>query len=137
MGTFLLDDLADLLSTGGVTTQIYRGFMPEKPDEAVQLVETGGIGPVHAMASAPGLAVEERASVQIVRRSATYQRARASMNVIFRLLDGAGDRTVNGTRYLWIEAIQSPFALGQDETGRTLVACNFNVCKALSTSTST
>jgi hypothetical protein len=120
-----------------VSGTIYRGFMPEKPDESWQVVETGGLGPVHAMSAVAGAAVEEVAGVQLVRRSATYQKARADMNVAWKTLDGAGDRTINGTRYLWIEATQSPFALGRDETSRPLMACNFLVCKALSTSTST
>lgn len=133
----MLDDMADLLSTGGATGTIYRGFMPELPDDALQLLETGGLGPVHAMAGSAGMAVEEIAGLQVVRRSATYERARVAMNVVFKLLDGAGDRTVNGTRYSWIEAVQSPFALGRDEGGRSMVVCNFLVYKALSTSTST
>ena len=111
--------------------------MPEKPDEAIQLVETGGMAPVPQMSSATGVVVEERPSVQVIRRSPSYQRARVEMGVIFGLLQGLGGRTINGTAYKWVEAMQSPFALGQDESGRTLIACNFRVFKALSTSTST
>lgn len=134
---FVLDDLKDLMSTGGVTTTIYKGLMPPSPDEAFQIVETGGAPPVRAFRSSAGEAVVERPTVQIVRRSPSYQRARAEMNYAYRLLDGAGDRTVNGTRYLFIEALQSPFHLGRDETNREQVACNFRVHKAMSTSTST
>jgi len=133
----LLDDLADLLSSGGVATTTYRGIMPEIPDDALQLVETGGLAAVHAMSASAGAAHEERPTVQIMRRSPVYNRARAEMNVIWKLLDGLGDRSINGTRYLWIAARQSPFGVGRDETNRYLVACNFDVCKALSTTTST
>ncbi|OHD24748.1 MAG: hypothetical protein A2Y38_06010 [Spirochaetes bacterium GWB1_59_5] len=133
----VLDDLADYISSGGVATTTYRGWMPEKPDEAIQLVETGGMAPVPQMSGTTGVVVEERPSVQVVRRSPSYQRARVEMNVIFGLLQGLGGRTINGTDYKWVEAIQSPFVLGQDESGRTLMACNFRVFKALSTSTST
>ena len=79
----LIDDLDDLLSSGGVGTAIYRGWMPEKPDEAIQLVETGGMAPVPQMSSATGVVVEERPSVQVIRRSPSYQRARGEMGVIF------------------------------------------------------
>ena len=134
---WLCDDLGDYLTSGGVTTTRYTEFLPEQPDEALLLKESGGMGPVHAMASGPGQAVEEAAGLQVIRRSRTYRRARVEMGVIFRLLDGFGDRVLNGTRYSWIEAVQSPFPLGRDESDRSLVACNFLVYKALTTSTST
>jgi hypothetical protein len=132
----ILDDLADYLSTSGVTTPIFRGFMPEKPNEAIQLLETGGQAPRRAMGPGPGNAVEEVAGLQVIRRSPVYQRARIEMNVIWKLLDGLGDYTQGTTRYRWIEARQSPFPLGRDESDRTLIACNFLVAKHLSTSTS-
>lgn len=111
--------------------------MPPSPDEALQIVVTGAYAPVHAFSATAGAAVEERPSVQIIRRSPVLQRALVEMNVIWKLLDGAGDRSINGTRYLWIEAQQSPFPLGRDESNRSLVACNFSVAKAVSTATST
>lgn len=134
---FVLDDLSDMLSSGGVTTTIYKGFMPERPDDALQLVETGGFGAVHAMSTGPGNAKTERQTVQIVRRSTVYNRARAEMQVIFRLLDGEGDRTIGGTRYYWIEALQPPFALPRDESQRDLIAMNVLIHKAVTTATST
>ena len=137
MPSFLLDDLRDWLTSEGVTTQIYRGFMPELPDDALQIIETGGMPPVHAMSSAAGNAVEERPSVQLIRRSPSYERARAEMQVIFRLLDGAGDKTVNGTRYKWVSALQQPFALPRDESNRSLIAMNVAIAKAVTTATST
>mgnify|MGYP001576753400 FL=1 len=134
---FVAPDLADYLTTGGITTTKFGALMPPTPDDAIQIIETGGMPPVHAFSSVAGAAVEERPHVQIVRRSMVYARARAEMNVIWRMLDGAGDMTINGTRYKWIESLQSPFSIGRDETQRELIACNFRVCKALTTSTST
>ena len=132
----LLDDLADLLSSGGITTTAYRGFMPEQPDDAIQLIETGGMAPLRAMAGSAGTALE-RPGVQIVRRSPSYERARVEMQVIWRMLDGLGDRTLNGTRYLWFAASQQPFPLGRDDSNRTLIAMNVGVVKDPSTATST
>lgn len=134
---FVLDDLADLLSSGGVTTTIYQGFLPEQPDDALVLIETGGMPAVHAFSPTAGNAVAERPSVQIIRRSPVYNRARAEMQYIWRMLDGFGDRSINGTRYMWIASRHMPFALPEDETRRTLIACNFDISKAVSTSTST
>lgn len=137
MPSYLLDDIESLLSSGGITTTLYKGRMPELPDDAIQLLETGGLPAVHAMSGSAGNAVEERPTVQIVRRSAVYNRAKAEMNVIWKMLDGFGDRSINGTPYKWIEARQSPFPLPEDASKRTSFACNFIVCKAVSTGTST
>jgi len=141
---YLLDDIADLLSSGGVTTPVYTSFLPPQPDEAIQILDGGGFAPIRAMPGSvgrggvgAGLIVQERPTVQIMRRSQSPQRARAEMNYIFRILDGLGNRDVNGTRYGLISAQQTPFPLPNDETGRRLQVCNFLVEKALTTATST
>ncbi len=131
------DDLADFLSTGGISTTMFKDFLPERPDEALQILRTGGYPPVHRMSATAGNPVEERPTVQILRRSQSVQRALAEMNVIWRMLDGAGDVTINGTRYFWVEAMQSPFPFPRDETNRARIVCNFMACKAVTTATST
>lgn len=130
----VLNDLYDFLTSGGITTTIYKGFMPGSPDEAIQMVETGGFGSVYAF----GRVVEERPSVQIIRRSPVADRARAEMNVIKNMLDGFGDRTINGTHYKWVMALQPPFPLGRDDTNvRELIAMNVSLARAVTTATST
>lgn len=137
MPTLVHDDIADLLTSGGITTSIFRGFLPERPDEAIQVVVTGGYPAVHAFSASAGQAVEENPSVQILRRSASLQRALVEMNVIWKMLDGFGDRAINGTQYKWAAATQSPTPIGRDESDRSLVVCNFVIAKAISTATST
>lgn len=144
----VMDDIADLLSSGGIATTIYRGFMPEQPAEAIQVLVTGGMAPIRRMSgtagasavsasAASGHTVVEQPTVQIVRRSASLERAMVEMNVIWRMLDGNGDRSINGTRYQWIGAMQQPFPAGRDQSNRSLVSCNFLIAKAVSTATST
>lgn len=135
----MLEDLRDLLSSGGVTTTIKLGLMDDTADAQVQLAETGGIFPLHAMSTGAGNALVERPRVQVTVRDAPYNyiQARITMNVAYRLLDGLPTRTINGTRYHYIEAVQAPFALPPDANDRPLIVCNFDVQKALSTSTST
>lgn len=140
----LLTDLNDLLSSGGITTTVYRGHLPPLPDDAIQLVQTGGYPPDRAMPGSAGrgglgagLIVRERPTVQVIRRSVSPERARVEMSVIVRLLDGVGDRVVNGTRIGLISALQDPFQLPDDETSRSLLACNFLVEREPSTATST
>ena len=120
-----LDDISDLLTTGGVTTEIYKSFMPEQPDNAFVLTETAGQGPVHTFASSPGQAVLEIAGLQVIRRSASYETARNGMETVLDLLDGLSERTINATRYSYVEATQVPFSLGRDDSERSLLAVNF------------
>ena len=129
----LLDDISDLLTTGSITATIYKGFMPEQPDEAFILSETAGRGPIHAMAGGPGQAQLEVAGLQVIRRSASYQTARDDMQNVMDLLDGLTERTINSTRYSYVEATQTPFGMMRDESQRSMVAVNFLAYKDLST----
>lgn len=129
----LLDDIKDLLSTGGITTPIYKSRLAGGPDELIALYETGGLPSVKAMSTGPGNAKFERPSVQVIRRSNSYETARLEMNTIHSLLDGLNERTINSTRYSWITALQPPFALDRDSADRAVIACNFSCLKTLST----
>ena len=132
----ILDDAADLLSSGGigtVGTNLFKGIMPDIPDACVAVFETGGLPPVHAMASAVGQAVVERPRIQVLCRAAQYDyaTARTKAHDVYKLLDGLPARDINGTAYKWIAAVQSPFFIGPDANGRVLISCNFDVVKAL------
>lgn len=140
----LLDDVVDILSTGGIGTAastsdwgLFIGFMPPFPDRAIAVFETGGQGSIRAMSSGPGLATAEQPRIQVLVRGTAfdYQAARVKSNRCFLLLDQMEEKTVNSTRYLWSAAIQSPFSLGMDENNRPSFACNYDVIKALSTDT--
>lgn len=134
----LLDEVGDYLSTGGLGTvgvDLFLGYMPETPDAVLALYETGGLGPVRAMRSSPGQPVAERPRLQVVARAAEHDYAAARLKVqqAYAKLEGAGDLTLGGVRYLWIGAVQSPFLMGRDSQGRVMVACNFDVVKEAST----
>lgn len=131
----LLDDMADYLSSGGITATIYTGYLPETPDAALAVYETGGRPPDVAMGNVAGVVSMEWPSVQVVSRNVTdeYATARLLAHNVFKLLQGLPTRTINGTAYQWGMARQSPFLMGRDEAGRVLVACNFDIAKALST----
>ena len=127
----LLDDISDLLTTGGITTQIYKSVMPEQPNDAILITETGGRAAVHAMSSGPGNALLEQPGFQVIRRSQSYETARTEMRTVFQLLDGLSERTINSVRYSYVEAQQSPFPIGRDDALRSLIAVNFLAYKTL------
>ena len=135
----LLDDLSDLLSTGGLTTAIYKDHIPALAgDAAIGLFETGGMSSLQTMSTGPGAASTiERPRVQIIVRHRDASVAMAVATQAYTLIDGLRERAINGVRYLWAQAVQSPFYLDTDENNRILIAFNVDVLKALSTSTST
>ncbi len=137
----LLDDVGDYLSTGGLGltsgTNLFLGMLPDKPEQACGIYETGGFFPIHAMAASAGNAVVERPRIQIVTRSATYQGARQLMHNIYKRLDGLRDVTINSTRYLYMQAVSSPAQMGLDGSGRPRIVLNVDIVKKLHTSTST
>jgi hypothetical protein len=59
-------------------------------------------------------------------------RARAPPHSVFKLLSGLPTRSINGTAYKWGAARQSPFLMGRDESGRVLIACNYDIVKEVS-----
>ena len=129
VGTYLQ---ANAIGTLG--TDLFLGFMPEKPDACVALYETGGLEPYRAMRGSPGSPVAERPRIQIVCRNTQYEyaAAREKARAINVLLDQLGETTLSGTRYLWVAAAQSPFLMGRDDARRVLIAVNFDVVKELS-----
>ena len=132
----LLDEIGSYLASGGVGTlgtDLFLGQLPDSPDAAVVVFETGGMGSVHTMSTGPGNAIAERPRVQVVARAATYSAARTKAHDVFLLLDGLRARTLGSTRYLWGQGVQSPFLLERDQANRTKIACNYELVKALST----
>jgi hypothetical protein len=136
----LLDDIADLLTTGGMSETFYKAWMPEQPDQCIGLYETDGLGPINAMSSGPGasplenpVARLEVAGVQVIGRDSNYQTLRLNMQEVYTYLNGVSERTINSTRYSYISAQQVPFGVGRDETGRSMMSLNLLAYKTIST----
>ncbi len=125
----LLDDLATVLSSGGMGTS-YKDFMPTSPDSAISIYSAGGQGPTHTM-QAPHILEEPR--VQILCRAASLQEAHETARGVYGVLSGLRNKDVGGVRYHWVTAIQEPFLLGRDQNARFTVACNYTIKKDRST----
>jgi hypothetical protein len=132
----LLDDIADVLSSGGlgtVGTTIFKGILPSTPDVAISLYETGGGPNVHAMAAGPGTALAERPHLQVVCRHPRTDGAKQAAQRTVQLLD-ALSRSINGIAYRSVYALQAPFFLQTDAGDRVEYAVNFEIVKDLATS---
>lgn len=141
----ILEDIANYLTSQGIVVPggsvpeqspaygVYYGFLPDMPNRAVALFETGGGPPIHTHSSGPGNAVMEQPRVQVVVRSTSYAAGRQAIQRIYESLDGFRPRLLGGVRYHWAAAVQAPFLLERDANQRPVFACNFSFMKELST----
>jgi len=125
-----LSDIADLLTTQGVTTgTIYRDFMPTSPDTVISVYGIGGLGPTYTMT---GHVLQEPA-LQILCRSASLQSAHSAARACYEVLSGLKARDINGVTYHWAEPREEPLVVARDENDRFVVSCTYNVKKSVST----
>ena len=136
----LLDEIGFIVASAstGFTlgTNVMRSRLEPTPDEQIAIIETGGIASENTMSSTVGAPVVERPRFQVICRAAkdNYQTARTNAETAWKALHNftgphAGS---TGTTYYWMEALQPPFSLGNDENDRPLVAFNCQAHKAVS-----
>ena len=140
-GVMVLDELALHLQVQGfgmVGTFIFKGGIPlddvahPVADSLIALRETGGLAPAYAHdTEGPGF---ERPTVQVVVRAApyAYQDARNMAQRAFTVLGSITNQVLEGTRYLWVRPLQSPFALPLDAHARPIIVFNVLIAKGLS-----
>lgn len=133
----ILSEIGAYLAANGigtVGTDIFLGILPDVPDSCCGLFEAGGMAPYRAFRSAPGQPVAERPRLQVICRDNEfdYSDARTKAGSINALLEGLGDVTLSGCRYLWIGAVAPPSLMGRDDSGRVQIVQNFDVVKELS-----
>lgn len=132
----LLEDVKDILegaSGGAIATfgqDLFVGGLPATPDDCISLFEYGGEPPERVKARASP--VMEYPRFQVLVRARRYPDARELAEEVYQTLEGFSG-LVGQTSYAWIRSLQSPFFLDRDEGGRTRIACNYRVAKALST----
>ena len=113
-------------STG--TTQVWLGRFPEASQgRAIALFESGGVEPQYTYSD-----VHERPSVQVISRSTSYAQARLGANQVWALLAAVENDTLSSVDYVRITPLQSPFDIGTDPAGRSMLSCNYTVEKAVS-----
>ena len=123
-----------------IGTNAFAGYLPETTGRAVAVFETGGLPPVHTYAGS--LPIIERPRVQIIARStrptagapASATGVHAIIDTVWRLLDGIANRSLSGTTYLRVAAVQRPFLLEIDSRGRQIWSANFDCSRRKTTS---
>lgn len=132
----LLDDIATYIASqgqgtvkssvaqAGVNWLIYKGSTPPGDrSDAISLMITVGGSPLETMGSGITGVVAEQPRFQILARNMDYSAATAKAELLWATLHGFSG-TLGSTRYLRIEAQQSPFVVGRDDATRWMVGFN-------------
>lgn len=117
----LLDEIGAYLEAQAVGTlgaDLFLSALPDQPDTAAAVLETGGFEPDLA-------AAVDNPTFQIICRSADYGAARAKAQAAYVALHGLTETMLSGRRYLLIRAMQSPTYIGADQNGRHLISTNY------------
>lgn len=124
----LLDDLLTYLQSAGIAEQIQLGSLQDTPDTAiVGLIETGGFASEHTYGGAVGVPVIDEPTVQVLTRAMDYEPASDLMTRVKFRLDGLRNEVINSVLYHWVMAMQPPFLLERDDSGRYVLAFNVHI----------
>lgn len=120
----LVDDIATYLEGLGVGTEIHRGGLWDSPAEAMGVEDYPGLGPQYVHDAA--LPAFERPHFQVRTRGTPgdYDTPHDAAYAAWRALS-VHDTVINGTKYISIEPLASPFKIGVDGNDRVLFVANF------------
>ena len=131
----LLDEMKARFAAQGLIGSGYvviRGYLPETPDKVIMLKENGGAAP-EAFFADESATIEQPTLQCIVRGAPTeYDEPRLQIERLYQGVIDWGAFVEDGTRYLGLDPIQSPFPLGRDKNQRATFSVNFTVQKELS-----
>ena len=125
----MVEDLGAYLDSNSTRwaagTSLFYNYLPDAPNRAASIVETGGSAPARAFGSTgPSW---EQGRVQVVCRSTSSATARADADAAFALLEGIQNQTLTSNIFLRVSAVQSVFLLERDAKGRPVFGCNYDV----------
>ncbi len=127
----LVEDLGTYLAAQSTLfvlgTKTFLNYLPDTPNRAQSITETGGPPPGFLMGPSTKPAFENN-RFQVACRSTSSTAARADMEKAWTILAGVANQVLSGTTYLRISPTQSPF-LQRDKHGRPVFASNFDVIR--------
>lgn len=120
-----IHEILSYLETNGVGeigTDLFRGTLPDEPDNCIMVIATGGEAP------STYLPIRTR-SIQITTRGASYEWAEDKIKDIYYFLHHLGDEASfvlsGGSDIMDVRAMQEPTNIGKDESNRSIFTCNF------------
>ena len=130
----VLTDLATRLDTEGVgtlNTDIFRGRLPDEPDECIALQTYAG--DPSRIRNDEYLAADERLNVQVLVRSLYQGAAETLAATAWDAAQFRSETLTSGRFYPYSRAAQYPAYLGVDDRGRHLMVFNLEVRRLRST----
>lgn len=106
---------------GTLNTDIFVGFLPPAPDNAIMVLASGGV------ATPDELVGIKQPTFQVTVRNSNYENGLSKIDSIRTLLNGVLNTAINPgqTHFLNIMANSEPGHLGKDDRGRQLFSINF------------
>jgi len=124
----LSEDIRTQLIAGGMASSaLFVAEAPEKPDTALAITATGGLGPTRTMSGTKANAPVEHVRIQLRARAANYAACDVLMTQAYGLLSGLGETVIGTWRYYYVRPVQTPYYLGLDGAARPVIAVNFDV----------
>jgi hypothetical protein len=130
-----LDDVATFIASAcslTVGTDLFKGKLPDTPDECAAVFEYGGLAPDYTLGQTA--ASVEYPRIQFVFRGDPddYSGPRATAETAYRACAAQRGSTLTSTKYQALLPLQPPFLLNRDPKGRVSIAFNVQAMKELS-----
>lgn len=119
----LIDQIADFLANQGLGTvgvSIFTSYLPQTPDNAIAVIETGGLAPnVDIPTKEP--------TFQVMVRNTNFSDGRTNLDTVRSALhQKRGFEVYSGETYFYfIYAISEGGHIGRDDNGRDEFSINF------------
>lgn len=120
----LADDIAQYINDnaiGVLGTNLFEGNLPDTPDNAIVVIETGGTQPDRDLPL-------RSPTFQVYIRNVSYSSGRTKLEAVRALLHQLSNKTIGGTYFYYILAISEGGHVGRDDNSRDLFSINFQ-CK--------
>lgn len=126
----IIDDIANYIIDEGVQigttdlalgTNLFKGYLPDDPDDCVAIFDTGGIEPDQELPVGDP-------TFQVLVRSSDYEKAFNCIQSIATLLHQKRNLTIESTYYYFIYLMGEPGHIGRDTSNRDEFSVNFH-CK--------
>lgn len=124
----ILTDIATRIDDQGaatLNTNLFRGRMPDEPDECVSLQTFSG--DESRIRDADYLAADERANVQVMVRSLYQGAAETLAEAVWDAAQFRSETLTSGRFYPYVRAPQFPSYLGVDDRGRHMLVFTLEV----------
>jgi len=133
----VLDDLAIYIHAQSTTFTIggklWKGRVPDTPDECVALIEILGFEPPAETFGPSGSFNWERPQIQVISRAGrdAYKTARTNAETVYKILRSVHNNTtgINGTKYHLLSIRSSPYYQGEDDNSRHMISFTVDVWK--------